>query len=99
MVPVHLAGWMLSHVQDHDDSYDWVLILTADESGRLPLQLLLKGPRPVSVIMGLSHLRPDGGSKAHLDTVLADNIIPRTRQVDTAFDIQWGMACLQHSVI
>ena len=90
MLPVDIGGWLLRRVSIPENTVPWTLVVTADPSVQLAIHMLVRGPRPMSVLCGLSDVKYDATTKEQLDRVIADTAIPGARGLDGLMEVKWS---------
>jgi hypothetical protein len=90
VLPVDVAGWLLRRLVIPENTVPWCLVVTTDELIRLAVGLLVRGPRALSVVCGLSWMRAEAGSKEVLDKVISDVAIPTARAMDGLMEVKWA---------
>lgn len=90
LITNELLGWFMRKLGVVDNA--WVLIVTPDNSCELAAQMVIRGPLPVNVCLGLSTLTNMAADMLVVERLAINNLIPAIKEADALPNAMWILA-------
>ena len=95
-MPFEVAAWVLQQL-DVKQTGAWVLVVSEDQHGRLPSQLLsARTPTAMNVVLGLANLSSNPTDLQIAGKWARDNVAPAILQADGLVPVDWNRSATQY---